>query len=166
MTIEEYEEFYASCARRLIGQVYLLTGNLHEAEDTVQEAFVRCWVRRRSMETASCPEAWVRTVAFRLAISRFRRRRRGREAWHRAMAGQPREVAAPDEQSVAVAQALARLPDRQRLVIVMFYLCDMTVEQVAAEAGVSTGTVKTQLFRGRSALASLLEGFKGGSRND
>ncbi|WP_251096232.1 SigE family RNA polymerase sigma factor [Streptomyces sp. Caat 7-52] len=162
MTTEEYEEFYALCVRRLIGQVYLLTGSLHEAEDVVQDAFVRCWTRRRSIKADAAPEAWVRTVAFRLAISRFRRVRRGRDAWQRAMVGRPAEVAAPDEQTVMLAQALGRLPERQRLVMVMFYLCDMTVEQVASEAGMSTGTVKTHLSRGRTALNGLLQDVEGG----
>jgi RNA polymerase sigma-70 factor (ECF subfamily) len=163
LTDEEYAEFYASCVRRLIGQVYLLTGDLPEAEDVVQDAFVRCWTRRRSIDSNGAPEAWVRTVAFRLAVSRFRRMRRGREAWRREIAGRPTEVAGPDEQSTALAQALGRLPRRQRLAMVMFYLCDMTVEQVAAEAGLSTGTVKTHLSRGRAAMAGLLHDTEGGA---
>ncbi|MGC0327597.1 hypothetical protein RKD23_000587 [Streptomyces sp. SAI-170] len=57
MTDEEYAEFYASCVRRLIGQVYLLTGDLPEAEDVVPDAFVRCWTRRRSIDREGAPEA-------------------------------------------------------------------------------------------------------------
>ncbi|NNN29694.1 SigE family RNA polymerase sigma factor [Streptomyces sp. S3(2020)] len=157
MTTEEYEEFYASSVRRLTGQVYLLTGDLQEAEDVVQEAFVRCWTRRASIDKTATPEAWVRTVAFRLAVSRFRSTRRGREAWRREVRSRPAEVAGPDEQSFALAQALGQLPPRQRLVMVSFYLCDMTVEQIAAAAHMSSGTVKTHLFRGRAAMALLLD---------
>ncbi|NDZ98430.1 SigE family RNA polymerase sigma factor, partial [Streptomyces sp. SID10116] len=80
MTDEEFEAFYAHSVRPLVGQVYLMTGDLHEAQDVVQEAFVRAWARRARLERDAGPEAWVRTVARRLAVSRWRRRGRAAEA--------------------------------------------------------------------------------------
>ncbi|MGG8409265.1 sigma factor, partial [Streptomyces sp. 12297] len=80
MTVEEFEEFYAHSAKQLVGQVYLMTGDLHEAQDVVQEAFVRAWDRRGRLSRDAGPEAWIRTVAWRLAVSRWRRRRRASEA--------------------------------------------------------------------------------------
>ncbi|MFF4935308.1 SigE family RNA polymerase sigma factor [Streptomyces griseofuscus] len=155
MTVDEFEDLYAATVRRLVGQVYLLTGDLHEAEEVVQEAFVSGWVRRRSLEVRHAPEAWVRTVAFRLAVTRFRRRRRGSDAWRRHASGQPAHVSAPGPETMALADALQRLPRRQREVLVLYYVCDLSVDQVAAEAGIAAGTVKSHLFRGRSALARL-----------
>lgn len=76
MTVEEFEEFYAHSAKQLVGQVYLMTGDLHEAQDVVQEAFVRAWGRRSALYRDAGPEAWIRTVAWRLAVSRWRRRGR------------------------------------------------------------------------------------------
>ena len=58
--------------------------------------------------------------------------------------------------TVAVRQALAQLPMDQRRVLVLFELCDLSVEEVAREVGVPVGTVKSRLSRGRSALAELL----------
>ena len=52
--------------------------------------------------------------------------------------------------------ALRTLPDAQRRALALHYLCDLSVESVAAETGVSTGTVKSRLSRGRAALAALL----------
>ena len=71
-----FDEFYVACFDRLVGQLTLVTGSLHEAEDVVQEAFLRAsthWARLRQYDV---PEQWVRRVALRLAINRFRRGRR------------------------------------------------------------------------------------------
>ncbi|MGW1767969.1 SigE family RNA polymerase sigma factor [Streptomyces sp. NPDC002073] len=157
MTVEEFEEFYAHSAKQLVGQVYLMTGDLHEAQDVVQEAFVRAWDRRGRLSRDAGPEAWIRTVAWRLAVSRWRRRRRASEAWRQHGAGAGTSVAAPEPGTVAMVAALRELPDRQRRVAVLHYVCDLTVEQVAAETGISAGTVKTHLSRARAALRPHLE---------
>ncbi|MEU9456981.1 SigE family RNA polymerase sigma factor [Streptomyces sp. NPDC048277] len=151
MTEEEFTEFYAHSVRRLTGQLFVVTGDLHEAEDLVQDAFVRAWNKRRQLDRDHAPEAWVRTVAGRLAVSRWRRVRRGRHAWDRY--GPSAEVAGPDPAAVDLAAALRLLPVRQRLCAALFYVCDLPVEQIAAETGMATGTVKTHLSRARAALA-------------
>ncbi|KAB2340821.1 SigE family RNA polymerase sigma factor [Actinomadura rudentiformis] len=156
MTVEEFEEFYAHAVRSLIGQLFLVAGDLREAEDVVQEAFVRAWGARRKLDREGSPEAWVRLTATRLAISRWRRRTRSAEAWLR-VGSAAAAAAEPGPDAVAVARALRSLPARQRLAVVLFYVCDLPVEQVAAEAGMSAGTVKTHLSRGRRALAPLLD---------
>ena len=76
----EFDELYSASYRRLTGQVYAMIGNLDEAQECVQEAFARAWAHRRKLEKAHYPEAWVRTTAFRLAVSRWRRTMRGRRA--------------------------------------------------------------------------------------
>ncbi|MCB5166253.1 SigE family RNA polymerase sigma factor [Streptomyces bambusae] len=156
MTVEEFEEFYAHSAQQLVGQVYLMTGDLHEAQDVVQEAFVRAWGRRGRLSRDAGPEAWIRTVAWRLAVSRWRRRRRASEAWRERHEGDP-AVPGPGPGTVALVTALRALPDRQRRVAVLHYVCDLTVEQVAAETGIAAGTVKTHLSRARAALRPHLE---------
>ncbi|MET9429937.1 MULTISPECIES: SigE family RNA polymerase sigma factor [unclassified Streptomyces] len=153
MTEEEFHELYAHSVTRLVGQLYLMTGDLHEAQDVVQEAFVRAWGRRSRLVRDAGPEAWIRTVAWRLAVSRWRRGRRAAEAWRRHGAGLRDTAPAPDASSVALVAALHTLSERQRRVAVLHYVCDLSVEQVAAETGISAGTVKTHLSRARAALA-------------
>ncbi|MFF4188056.1 SigE family RNA polymerase sigma factor [Streptomyces sp. NPDC001691] len=156
MTDEEFEDFYAHSVKPLVGQVYLMTGDLHEAQDVVQEAFVRAWGRRSRLEAGAGPEAWVRTVAWRLAVSRWRRGRRAAEAWRRHSRTHPDLAPEPDPGTVALTDALRKLSDRQRRVAVLHYVCDLSVEQVAHETGISAGTVKTHLSRARAALAPRL----------
>ncbi|MFI5984075.1 SigE family RNA polymerase sigma factor [Streptomyces sp. NPDC051555] len=161
MTVEEFEEFYAHSVKHLVGQVYLMIGDLHEAQDVVQEAFVRAWARRSRLSRDAGPEAWIRTVAWRLAVSRWRRRGRAAEAWRRHGAPAPAASDSPDPATVALVGALRTLPERQRRVAVLFYVCDLSVQQVATETGLAEGTVKTHLSRARAALRPHFEEARG-----
>lgn len=151
---EAFDAFYQASFGRLVGQIYAMCGSVTEAQDCVQEAFIRAWDRRRSLDQDQAPEAWVRTVAYRLAVSRWRRARRGLLPPDRAHA--PRPPSEPDVTHVALARALQALPADQRRAIVLYHLADMSVAEVAAEVGAPTGTVKARLSRGRAALAVLL----------
>jgi RNA polymerase sigma-70 factor, ECF subfamily len=75
---EQFAEFYAASFRRLVGQLYAMTGDQAEAQDAVQEAFVRAWARREKLDRSGAPDACVRATAWRIAISRWRRARLGR----------------------------------------------------------------------------------------
>ncbi|MFJ6482393.1 MULTISPECIES: SigE family RNA polymerase sigma factor [unclassified Streptomyces] len=155
MTIEEFEEFYAQAAGRLTGQLYVMLGDHHEAQDVVQEAFVRGWSRRRQLDRDGRPEAWIRTVAWRLAVSRWRGRRRTADAWQRTAPAA--HVDGPGPEAVALVEALRQLPLKQRRTMALHYVCDLSVEQIAAETSLSTSTVKTHLSRGRVALSRHLQ---------
>ncbi|MFF7357049.1 MULTISPECIES: SigE family RNA polymerase sigma factor [Streptomyces] len=155
MTEDEFDLFYTAAYPRLVGQLYALTGDYAEAQDVVQEAFVRAWDRRSSVLSGDqAPEAWIRTVAHRLAMSRWRRARRWWELVRSESA--PRPVREPSPDHVALVAGLRRLPEAQRTAIVLHHLCDLSVEQIAAETGVAVGSVKARLSRGRSALAAHL----------
>jgi RNA polymerase sigma-70 factor (ECF subfamily) len=154
MDEEAFDAFYQASFGRLVGQIYAMCGSLTEAQDCVQEAFIRAWDRRRALDLDQSPEAWVRTVAYRLAVSRWRRARKSLLPPDRAHAGRP--PVEPDVTRVALARALQSLPADQRRAIVLHHLCDLSVAEVAAEVGAPTGTVKARLARGRAALAVLL----------
>jgi RNA polymerase sigma-70 factor, ECF subfamily len=160
VTVEEFEEFYAQTVTRLTGQLYVMLGDRHEAQDVVQEAFVRGWNRRRQLQRDGQPEAWIRTVAWRLAVSRWRGVRRSADAWRRA--GPPGHTEGPGPESVALVEALRTLPPRQRRTLTLHYVCDLSVAQIAAETGVAASTVKTHLARGRAVLAERLDVPSGG----
>lgn len=155
MEAAEFDEFYAASFRRVTGQVYAMIGDLDEATECTQEAFARAWAHRRKLDKAEYPEAWVRTTAYRLAVSRWRRRKRAERSPDRAL--QDLGVAATvDESHVALVAALKQLPEAQRQALVLHHIADLPVQQVAAEVGVPEGTIKARLSRGRAALATLL----------
>jgi RNA polymerase sigma-70 factor (ECF subfamily) len=155
MDESEFDDFYTSSFGRVTGQLYAMIGDHDEAQDCVQEAFVRAWARRESLARAEYPEAWVRTTAYRLAVSRWRRKRLARRPADRALSPALHTEPA-DESRVALVAALAHLPEKQRQALVLHHLCDLPIEAVAREVGAPEGTVKARLSRGRVALAALL----------
>lgn len=155
MDEQEFDEFYTASFSRITGQIYAMIGNRDEAQECVQEAFVRAWAHRRKLEKAEHPEAWVRVTAHRLAISRWRRNGLARRAPDRAVSVST-TTAPADETHVALIAALKQLPEKQRRALVLHHMCDLPIAAVAAEVGAPEGTVKARLSRGRTALAALL----------
>ncbi len=150
----EIEQLYAASYRRLLGQLIGVTGSVSEAEDVLQEAFVRALDRPRQLLGADNPEAWLRTVAVNLARGRWRRTQRFLGLAPRLVEEEPFD-GDPDGHLVVLA-ALRKLPTGQREVIALHHLADLSVEQVADTLGLPTGTVKARLSRGRTALSTLL----------
>lgn len=150
-----FEVFYARCAGRLVMQLYLLTGDLEEAQDCVQEACARAWARWDSLNgEADGPAGWVYTVAYRIAVSRFRRRMAFLRLGVRAAT--PHVVPGPAVEMIAVRDALAALPQGQRAALVLHYYEGLSVEKIATVLGLSVSGVKSRLARGRAALVPML----------
>ena len=152
---EDFDAFYAATARRVVLHVYAVCGDLGDAQDIVQEAYARAWQHWPKVSRYDNPEQWVRTVAWRIAANRWRSFKRWLAAQAR-MGGQPTATASPSPDRVAVVAALQRLPEAQRHTVVLHYLLDMSVSDIAAGTGVPAGTVKARLSRARAALADLL----------
>ncbi len=161
MTAIEFDALYHATSRRLLHQMYVMTGNLSDAQECVQEAYARAW-QHWSRVKAGNPEAWLTTVARRIAISRWRKTRNGVRAVLRYGAA-TEDSGPPSPDHVALVNALRRIPEAQRTAIVLYHLCDLTMEQVTAETGSTVGTVKSRLSRGRAALANLLSEASDGS---
>lgn len=154
MDEDAFDEFYRTSFNRLVGQIYAMCGNLSEAQDAVQEAFIRAWDHRRQLDETRDPEAWVRTTAYRLSVSRWRKATKAFRQPDRVLEVPLSNEPNPDQ--ILINRALAQLPEAQRQAIVLHHLCDMTVEDVAREVGSPSGTIKARLVRGRETLARLL----------
>ena len=151
-----FDAFYAATRRRLLGQLTLITGDRDQAQDLLQEAYLRAWQRWGRVEDLDDPAGWVRRVALRLWVSRWRRTVVALRA--RPQIARPEATASPaSEVRMDVRAALARLPEGQRLVIVLHELCELSIPEVVAETGLAAGTVKSRLSRGRAALAQMVE---------
>jgi RNA polymerase sigma-70 factor, ECF subfamily len=149
-----FDDFYRATSRRLLHQVYALTGDLTEAQDCVQEAYARAWQRWSRVRGHDDPEAWVRTVARRIAVSRWRRTRTamGYLLHH----GRPETTSAPSEDHALLVRALRDLSQPQRDAVVLHHLVGLSVEEVAQRTASPVGTVKARLHRGRAALAAVI----------
>jgi RNA polymerase sigma-70 factor (ECF subfamily) len=148
-----FDQLYAAHYADLTVQLYAYFGDRQEAQDVVQEAFCRALARWRTVSTYDDPVAWIRRVAWNLAVSRWRRARTALTFVRRQRRDEP-QLAGPDADRVALVAALATLPDAQRRAVVLHYLGDLTVAEIAEREGVAEGTVKSWLHRGRAKLAT------------
>jgi RNA polymerase sigma-70 factor (ECF subfamily) len=153
MATGDFDELYRAHYGNVVAMAYALTGDLAEAQDLTQEAFCRTWQRWSRIASYDDPLAWVRRVVANLATSRWRRRLVARRHLHRE---RPPQVPGLSPDRVALVAALRGLPARHRHAIVLHYLADLPVRDVARELGVAEGTVKSWLHRGRTALADQL----------
>jgi RNA polymerase sigma-70 factor, ECF subfamily len=145
-----FEDFYAAHFQSLTIQLYAYTADLAAAQDLVQEAMCRALARWKRISGYDDPAGWVRRVAWNLAASRWRRARVAS-----AYVSRQREEfgTEPSPDRVALARALATLPQQQRRAVILHYLADLPIADIAEREGVAPGTVKSWLHRGRAALA-------------
>ncbi|MEU4443253.1 SigE family RNA polymerase sigma factor [Actinosynnema sp. NPDC050801] len=153
---DEFSRFFASRFDQARRTAHALCGDWLEAEEITQAAFVRMYAAWPKVRRESA-EAYLRTIVTRLFLD-SRRRGRGREQ----AVPSPPESAVPadtssDERQPLLA-ALRHVPPRQRAVLVLRYVHDLSVEQVAESLRCSTGTVKSQTARG---LETLREAYRG-----
>lgn len=152
MDDEGFTDWAAGCQQSLLRSAYLLTGDLHRAQDLVQEALVKValrWHRLRDQD----PTSYARRIVVRDNVSWWRRRRE--------TVGTDADLAVGDGASsdptaaLVVRQALMRLTAAQRAVVVLRHLDDLSERETAEILGVSIGTVKSQ---NAAALARLRTG--------
>jgi RNA polymerase sigma-70 factor (ECF subfamily) len=159
---QDFAAFYEANYERLVVQLFPITGNLDDAEDVVQEAFARACLRWRRLRAYDLPDAWVRRVAFNLAVQGRRRARRVLRLLARL--GPSGEAPALSVEHVALVEALGHLPLGQRQVLALHYLADLPVEEIARDLAIPVGTAKSRLARARPGLAVQLQAGKENDR--
>jgi RNA polymerase sigma-70 factor (sigma-E family) len=149
-----FRGFAEAAAPALFRSAWLLTGDWHLAEDLVQDALARMYRIWPGIGRIDNPAAYAHTVLVRRYVS-YRRLRSSAE---RPAAALPEAVAAaPDaDLRLALAAALRELPKRDRAVLVLRYLADRSVEQVAADLGRSPSAIKAQSMRALAKLRAAL----------
>ena len=138
-----------------------LVGTPADAEDAVQEAFVRAWRKRAQCRDPDAALAWLLQIT-RHEAHRVRAARAGqqRRADRLVELGEARTVAEPHDRStiqrVDVRRALAGLAQRERDLLLLRYAADLTQHASAQALGIPDGTAKFQLHRTRARLREVL----------
>lgn len=150
-----FSDYFAARSAAMRRTAYVVLGDWQLAEDAVQSAFAKvyvAWPRVRE-ETR---EGYVRRAVVNESLSLLRKRRRHREE----SLADPPDIAVTDSPGALgdVVAALGRLPGRQRAVVALRFIDDLSVAEVADVLGIAHGTVKSQTAR---ALASLREQLDG-----
>jgi RNA polymerase sigma-70 factor (sigma-E family) len=150
-----YIQFVASRQTHLRRVAYAICGDWHRADDLLQTALVKLYVAWPRVYRDGREEAYVRTIIVRANIDEYRR------PWRRERVGldghdQPARAGLPVEDRSALFEALQALPEMQRKTVVLRHWLGLSVEETAAELGISTGTVKSHTSRGVERLQAVL----------
>ena len=153
----QFREFVAARSPALLRTAYLLTGDVHLAQDLLQTALLATARRWTHLRDRDQPEAYLRRAMYRHQINRWRARARRPET---LMAAPPEHRAARDHAAETVlrrslVEALGSLPPRQRAVVVLRYYEDRSEAEVATLLDISLGTVRSQASRALAKLRSL-----------
>jgi RNA polymerase sigma-70 factor (sigma-E family) len=153
----EYGDYVTARTRGLVRFAYLTCGDWHQAEDAVQAALTKLYLAWPRLQSRGTIDAYVRRIVLRAVIDQRRlswfRREQSTDALPDYAGEDP---TAPIGDRVTVLAALAKLPRRQRVVLVLRFWEDQSVEQVADLLGCSSGTVKSQSSRALDKLRRLL----------
>lgn len=152
----EFDDFYRREFTGLVVLAAAVTGERQGAEDIVQESMLDAHRRWDRIGSYDSPRGWVRRVVIQRALKWSRRRLNEGRAVLRSVAGGRIVSGAEDRRDPDLLEALRSLPAKQRAAMALHYLEDASVADTAEMLGVSTGTVKTHLSRGRRQLAGLL----------
>jgi RNA polymerase sigma-70 factor (ECF subfamily) len=161
--VREYQDMVFATAVRLLG-------NPAEAEDVAQTVFLKAYERFGTAGPGPAAAGWLKTVATNACLnhlSRYRARWRlfsemstpdDAPAFEATIAspGSPADDLELADEHAGLEHALQRLPDHQRVPIVLFHFEQRSYQEIAATLGVSVGKVKTDIHRGREALGKVL----------
>lgn len=155
------EEAFAHHQAELLGTLYYLVGNLEDARDALQDAFIKCWRHQEQVGEVENLKAWIFRVALNagrdIRETAWRRKRQGLPDDDAALAsreGGPHEIVEHDERLARLREALRQLRSEEQEVFLLRQNGELTYEEIAELLEVPTGTVKTRM---RLALARLRE---------
>ena len=149
---QEYVEYVKARIPALRRLAYSLCGDEHRADDIVQQTITKLYTRWRRARAAASLDRYVRTMLVRAYLDEKRLGWSLRVRLSATLPDRP-APAGPDLDDRAVLRAaLAQLPRRQQAVVVLRFVCDLSVNEVAETLGCSPGTVKSQTSHGLAAL--------------
>jgi len=162
-TRREFEQRLAECGPLAYRVAQGVLRNTADAEDVAQEALLRAYRQFDRLRDRNRFRAWLVRITFRLALDRLRSRKR-RELrdtlWsqpeHQPRAATAEDLAASNEFQAHLETALAELPEKLRLVLLLAAMEGHTIDEIAGMLGISTGTVKSRIFYARRQLAEKL----------
>ncbi len=168
-----FEVLYARYHARVYRLLYGMLGNREDAVDLTQEVFIRAWIELPRLQIEKTLYGWLRRTAINLGIDHLRRNRLVRfqsldtpiedeegESFEWQIPDETQDVEAAAELSElqeCLQQALKQLSAIHRVVVVLHYIEEVPVEEIAQQLSIPVGTVKSRLARAREALRRHLE---------
>ena len=153
-----FEALYRAHVDRVYGLCLRMTGNVSEAEDCAQEAFIQAWNKLEKFRGDSAFGTWMHRIAVNAVLARIRKSKREQDRIHVvADTASPPESIGDSGGLRDLADAIGRLPEGARHVFVLNAVYGYSHEESSRMLGIAVGTSKAQLHRARRLLAQQLE---------
>ena len=156
-----FEALMCAYSRFVYSLAFRMLGRRADAEDVFQETFFRAWRHLNSFRSGGNFTHWIKRIATNLCIDRLKARKR-QQAYEKDQVEQVgswegKEQYAEEQEHLRLNQLLAQLPVNHRAAVVLFYLEDRSVEEVARTLKQKPATIKVWLFRARQKMKAVLE---------
>lgn len=164
---EAFKKFFNDYRHKIYGTCYMMIHDKHDAEDVVQEVFMKTYLNIHQLKNAECFNVWVYRITVNCA-----RRFIGKNSKVKLMAIEEDDCGEYDEFDdyslpdvvvfrkecySALRECISRLPEFQRIAVILFYYNDMSIKEIAEIMQCKEGTVKSRLFNAKRAIKEELE---------
>jgi RNA polymerase sigma-70 factor, ECF subfamily len=162
-----FEDLIAAMERPLLYYAMSLTGNQDSALDVLQDVWLKVFRGIRRLKNPAALRPWLYAIAHGIAVDRIRRNYSRREAEEGQLRDfqEAEEPSFADEDAAAIHAALEKIAIKHREVIVLHFLEDLSLAEIAQVVGCSEGTIKSRLHYAKRALKEILTGGNNGSKN-
>ena len=165
MDASQFKRCFLPCHERMYRMAWRLTGNAQAAEDLVQEAFLKLWLKRDALQITSSAETFCVTTVKNLFYDQVRKRR------PQTTNHTPEELQIPhdDDAARAIEQAedrqmawllISRLPEQQRQIVMMRDISEMEYREIERQTGLTAVHVRVLLSRARKQMREQLKQMK------
>ena len=163
-----FENLIAVMERPLLYYAAGLTGNMDSALDVLQEVWIKAFRGIRKLKNPGSLRAWLYTIAHGIAVDRIRKNY-SREQAEKVQYEDFQEAEEPsfaEEDAAAVHAALNRIGLHHREVLILHFLEDLSLAEIAEVVGCSEGTIKSRMHYAKKQMKQILEGEKNGTANE
>ena len=159
---DDFRLVYDANYHLLVQVIMHIVYNLEVAEDLTQEAFERFYVKNMTFPSEDDAKYWLLRVAKNGALNYVKRKERERRAYEKALKEDTRSmdsgetILLKDESCSKVQEALDKLPEKLRTVLILKEYSDMNYKEIGRILGITEGNVKVRVFRAREQLANII----------
>ena len=164
MDASEFKQIFLPCHRRMYAAAWRLTGSSQEAEDLVQDAMLRLWTKRDGLQIPDNAEAFAVTTMRNLFYDQHRKQRLKEDdeepREHQLSTERDASVDLEQRQAVSLVQrAIDELPDKQRAIITMHDIDNLSYEEIQDQTGLNAVNIRVALSRARKSIRDRLQGL-------
>lgn len=163
---EAFDSLYEQYKNMAFKTAYFITGSRQDAEDAVQDAFIKVWTGSSALRENSGFKAWMMRILTHDAYRMAKKRKREFPDDELVFKSENRtdisslEHIMRKEEAMQISAAIGRLPVKQRVVVVLYYYNLLSVKEIAGILGITTGTVKSRLYAARNRIGKELAAYE------